>query len=261
MIRDQNPSLTIGESLEPKVKKPVVDLAPEISLPPLSDKFTWPTLDLVMTINTIKLQLFDSQTFFASDYKEHGIARFVLSRNSLRLKVLSDGAMEIEVVLKSFTIGNTRVGASKFREIIPAAQHDRNQFMLLYTTAGETPSTAMMIMTIDSPKILFAMDPVFALLRFFASSEEAKAEEATQQTNPTPEPRNLNLDFRLDLHDASISVLESDSDLATQAIELTISQLLLSQQVCKADSSFHLVKLKRIRVLWQYLSISLACRW
>ena len=38
-------------------------------------------------------------------------------------------------------------------------------------------------------------------------------------------------DFRVDLHDVSVSILEDDTHADTQAIKLSVKQLLVSQQV------------------------------
>ncbi|KAJ2927125.1 hypothetical protein H1R20_g9964, partial [Candolleomyces eurysporus] len=152
---------------------------------------------------------------------------------------LSDGSLEAQVVLRSFTMSNTRPGPTKFREIIPAAQHDRNQFMILYTSSGsQLPSgpASLAVLTIDSPQIIFAVDPVFALLQFFARpispSPQTPPQAATIneiQTVPEEAPPSQ-FDFRVDLHDASISILENETDPQCRAIKLHIGQVLLSQQ-------------------------------
>ncbi|KAJ7706184.1 vacuolar protein sorting-associated protein 13 [Mycena rosella] len=192
---------------------PLVDLQPELKMAAAaSGQRPWTSLDLVVVVNAIKLHLYDALATNDSNLKEHGIARFALNNNTLRLKMLSDGAGEAQIVLKSFTIGNTRPGLSKFREIIPAAQHDRNQFMVLYTMTGGVNPTALAVLTVDSPQVIFAVDPVIALLRFFTT------------------PSQTTIDFRVDLHDVSVSVLENDADAESPAMKLTINQVLLSQQ-------------------------------
>ena len=218
-----------------------VDLRPELDghlgTPPRT------TLDLVLTVKTVKLQLFDGQATTEASLKEHGIARFALSDNSVRVKTLSDGAMEAQVVLRSFTMSNTTPAPSKFREIIPAAQHDRNQFMLLYTSSGGSERSSLAVLTVDSPHILFSLAPVFALMEFFTSAfeasdpgaDETEVPKALEAGNPKPAPNEQAVvQFRIDLHDVSISVLEDDLDSDSQAIRLTVAQISLSQQVCFA---------------------------
>ncbi len=215
-----------------------VDLHPELDGHPGSTN-PRTTLDLVFTVNTVKLQLFDRQATTETSLKEHGIARFALSDNSVRVKTLSDGAMEAQVVLRSFTMSNTTPAPSKFREIIPAAQHDRNQFMLLYTSSGGSEPSSLTILTVDSPHILFSLGPVFALMEFFTSAFETSDPDVHESEVPKPlENSNRSLgeqaivQFRLDLHDVSISVLEDDLDSDSQAIRLTVAQISLSQQAC-----------------------------
>ncbi|KAJ7169902.1 vacuolar protein sorting-associated protein 13 [Mycena filopes] len=181
----------------PRIFSGAPDAAPVKSA---SGKRAWTTMDLVVVVNAVKLHLYDALATNTSNLKEHGIARFALNNNTLRLKMLSDGAGEAQVVLKSFTVGNTRPGASK------------NQFMVLYTMTGGANPTALAVLTVDSPQVIFAVDPVFALLRFFTSANQTQ------------------IDFRVDLHDVSVSVLENDADAETPAMKLTINQVLVSQQ-------------------------------
>jgi vacuolar protein sorting-associated protein 13A/C len=215
-----------------------VDLEPELRTIPTADgnNQSWTTLDLVVTVDAIKLRLYDEQATTEHNIKDHGIAQFALSKNTLRFKMLSDGAGEAQVVLKSFTMSNTMPGSSKFREIIPAAQHDRNQFMILYTMSGANNS-ALAILTVDSPQIIFAIEPVIALLNFFTSAFSVKGNPAPPEAgfsvqNEGAYSQQSGLDFRVDLHDVSVSILENDADSDSQAIRLSIKQILLSQQVC-----------------------------
>lgn len=213
-----------------------IDLEPELR----TDRtLSWTTLDLVVTVDAVKLRLYDEKATAEDNIKDHGIARFALNNSTLRFKMLSDGAGEAQVVLKSFTMSNTRPGNSKFREIIPAAQHDRNQFMILYTMSGSPDNSSLAILTVDSPHIILAIEPVIALLNFFTSAFTSTSQEPdeSQTDNPaqaeveTTQPQQSRLDFRVDLHDVSVSILENDADADSQTIRLFINQILLSQQV------------------------------
>lgn len=189
----------------------------------------------MVTVETVKLRLYDEKATAEDNIKDHGIARFALNNSTLRFKMLSDGAEEAQVVLKSFTMSNTRPGNSKFREIIPAAQHDRNQFMILYTMSGSPDNTSLAILTVDSPNIILAIEPVIALLNFFTSTltsqEPSKSEPDNIAQVETSQPQQSRLDFRVDLHDVLVSILENDADPDSQTIRLSINQILLSQQV------------------------------
>ncbi|RDB28887.1 Vacuolar protein sorting-associated protein 13 [Hypsizygus marmoreus] len=213
----------------------LVDLEPELRIAPSATGIGgWTTLDLIVSINAVKLHLYDGGATTDTNVKEHGIARFALNDNTLRFRQLSNGAGEAQVVLRSFTMSNTRPGNSKFREIIPAAQHDRNQFMVLYTMAAGPNPTSLVVLTIDSPQFIFAVDPVIALLRFFTSPFTAPPVPDQSQylleTEPTEPAAAAKMDYRVDLHDLSVSVLENDMDPESQSIQLSINHILLSQQ-------------------------------
>lgn len=220
-----------------------INLEPEVRV--ADAHRAWTTVDLVVSVNAIKLHLYGIGAHSEASLQQHGIARFALNNNTLRFKSLSDGASEAQLILQSFTMSNTEPGNTRFREIIPAAQHDRNQFMVLYNTTGGQSGTALAVVTIDSPQIIFSMNPVFALLEFFAKQArpEPSAQASLEQTNQQSEASVIEaqgaLDFRLDLHDVAISVLEDDQDINTQAIRLSIQQILISQQVCNNQVLVH----------------------
>ncbi|KAI0094888.1 vacuolar protein sorting-associated protein 13 [Irpex rosettiformis] len=215
-----------------------VDLQPEFHRDSdFHDKKVWSTLDAVITLETVKLHLYDHSANSEDTLKEHGIARFALNSFTLRAKALSDGATEAELVLKSFTMSNTRPGNSKFREIIPAAQHTRNQVMILYSTSAGADLSSMAVVTVDSPQVIFAVEPVIGLLEFFTSAFDQGAEEDAQdiqkqeQSNEsTVSSSTSKFNLRLDLHDLSVSILEDDAKLDSRAIQLCIKIISLSYQ-------------------------------
>jgi vacuolar protein sorting-associated protein 13A/C len=228
---------------------PPADLEPELNVHDAPASIIYPTIDLELKVNVVKLQLYDGKATSESNLNSCGIARFALNDNVVRFKMLSTGAGEAEVVLKSFTIKNTRPGSTKFREIIPAAKHDRNQFMVLFTMSGGADNSSLAVVTIDSPKVIFTLDPIFALLDFVTSafppalpSEEgedvldgrttAAPTTKTKSAGAQNTPQSSNFVFRVDMHDVAVTVLESDTDANSQAISLGIQQILMSQQVC-----------------------------
>ncbi|EKM61051.1 uncharacterized protein PHACADRAFT_156217 [Phanerochaete carnosa HHB-10118-sp] len=222
-----------------------VDLQPEVQANSSGSR-SWPTLDVLITLEVVKLHLYDESASSEQSLKEHGIARLALNSCTLRGKTLSDGATEAEVILKSFTMSNTRPGNTKFREIIPAAQHNRNQVMILFTSTGGHDNLSIAVITVDSPQVIFAVDPIIGLLEFFTSaldaerpaSQEVIGEESDNVVTVAQAPSTI--DFRLDLHDVSVSVLENDTDVNTRAIRLNIRKLFLSQQGILALSVEHL---------------------
>lgn len=219
---------------------PLTSLQPELVLQPSSEEqLPWLNIDFLVTMQAVKLHLYDSSVVHQTDLKDHGIVRFAINGGRATLKMLSDGSLESEFAIKSFTMSNTRPGLSRFREIIPAASHGRNQVMVLYTMSGGVDKSALAVITVDSPQIVFSLDPVYAVSSFFLSAfgsdKEAQdivpTDEGTEITSG-PQKENSVLHYRFDLHDASIVVLENDEIADSQAIRLSLKQISLSQQVC-----------------------------
>ena len=80
------------------------------------------------------------------------------------------------------------------------------------------------------------VDPLFALVDFFmvqTGSNEPPAAATATVSEPVraPNTQTRGLEFRVDLHEVSVSVLENDSDAESQAIRLTIQQISMAQQV------------------------------
>jgi vacuolar protein sorting-associated protein 13A/C len=243
-------SLSIKSPSTPPVDDPTTisaGLQPELIIPSVeSGAKPWTTTDLVVTIGAVKLHLYDEHAT-ERNLRDCGIAKFALNNNSLRMKMLSNGSYEAQVILKSFTMSNTRKGDTKFTEIIPAARHDRNQVMVLYTAAGGRDNSSVAIVTVDSPQLILAIDPMFALLDFAmspfntpppqpqpgsASTAQVGVEntQAATQASDTPE-QGGGIGFRFDLHDVVISILEDETSVDSRAMRLYVRQLLLSQQV------------------------------
>ncbi|KZT65144.1 vacuolar protein sorting-associated protein 13 [Daedalea quercina L-15889] len=229
----QSPVAPQSQSPTASLSPPAVELQPELRVVQQDGGVrVWTAADVFLTIGAVKLHLYDESATTEANLKEHGIARFALTENSLRTKILSDGAIEAQVILKSLTMNNTRPGNSRFREIMPAVEHDRNQVMLLYTKSGGNGSS-LAVLTVDSPKIIFAVDPIIALLEFFTSampSASVVEDDADENEVTEANANSSQLDFRLDLHAASVSILQNDSDPETQAIRLAVKQVQLSQQ-------------------------------
>lgn len=108
--------------------------------------------------------------------------------------------------------------------------------MVQYTKAQDQSALAMV--TIDSPRFILAVEPLAALLEFavapFKNNESPQAEEVeptaeghTLMVQEKPAPAALG--FRIDIVNSTVIVLADDTDSRTQAIQLSIKEILVSQ--------------------------------
>jgi vacuolar protein sorting-associated protein 13A/C len=109
--------------------------------------------------------------------------------------------------------------------------------MLQYTKSGGADGSALAIATVDSPRFILAVDPLAALLEFaispFKKSADAEPEplpEEPQDLVEGPAKQSGALAFRVEIISATVIVLANDADQRSQAIQLEIKEVLLSQQ-------------------------------
>jgi vacuolar protein sorting-associated protein 13A/C len=228
-----------------------VNLEPELAIVKSAgaEPELWTSLDLVFSVKSVALELYTNDAVTQQDLKANSIARFTLVKSQLGLKMLSDGAMEAEFSLKTIAFMSTRAGGSAFRDIIPATDHGGNQVyvkgwkpalmcsMLQYTKSGGADGSALAIATVDSPRFILAVDPLAALLAFaispFKKSADAEPEpspEEPQDLVEGPAKQSGALAFRVEIISATVIVLANDADQRSQAIQLEIKEVLLSQQ-------------------------------
>ena len=108
--------------------------------------------------------------------------------------------------------------------------------MVQYTMTGGFDASGLAIVTIDSPRFILAVDPLAALMEFAMSpfkksSEGEETAEVEQKEITQDSTRKSNaLAFRIEIVDSTVIVLANDSDARSQAIQLNIKEVLLSQQ-------------------------------
>ncbi|KAL1739455.1 hypothetical protein HDZ31DRAFT_77584, partial [Schizophyllum fasciatum] len=119
------------------------------------------------------------------------------------------------------------------------------------TEASYDGVKSLVVLNTASVKFQFLEGPLHGIYKFFVKLAKLKglydaATQAAVQSAPDvermqfkvkssqdpklPEPQGPSTDFRLDLHEVSIVVLENDSDPESQAIRLGIDQIQVSQQ-------------------------------
>ncbi|SPO25926.1 related to VPS13 - involved in regulating membrane traffic [Ustilago trichophora] len=247
----------------PPKKGPGVDMLPELGTVIHNEDGDTPvhtSLDMFFDVNSIQLELFTAAATGQETLYNAQLARFSINGSEVKLKMLSDNSLEAEVALKTFTVTDQRPDKdTKFREIVPAVKHDGHQFMMSYSVSGGDDGSALALITVDSPKIIFSLDPVFALLNFFMSAfpdapeEEAAAgttvansnattgapstsgqrtdaADASAQQPPAAAAAAGTLAFRVNVVDPTIILLAAPERHDTEAIVLSIKQVLMSQQ-------------------------------
>lgn len=100
-----------------------------------------------------------------ADLSESRLSRFSLNGISINFKLKEDGNYESILCIRSFTVEDIRVNKDNvFTEIIPPIDEDKYQFMCKIFTEGITDDKYLnLLLTVDSPKMILALDYLFAL--------------------------------------------------------------------------------------------------
>jgi len=196
------------------------------------------------SLTQISLNLYDDSASNKASLKHASLFQFMLDDVQLKYHQDPSSGLEVEVDIKSFSATDTRRSRETyFRDIVPKIDHNGRQFLLNYTQSSEPESHALMVITVDSPKLIFSLDPLFALIRFVTaglpqapesdkgSSEGAVAPAESDGGEYSSAP---SFSFRVNVIEPRILLLSSPERSDSQAIVLLMRQVVLSQQTVLA---------------------------
>lgn len=245
-----------------------VDMAPELG----SHRDTWTKLDLIFRVNTVGLELINAPEDKPVGNVEHAsLGRFSLDDSRLKTRMQANGSLEAEFVIQSFTISDSRPrDTNKFRRIMTSGNKSVQQFMASVSMSGGKDRSLIAMVAIDSPRIIFALDYLFALQNFIMtglktdepipieeididSPEESDADSmqvsiarrqsehqsprssistrsAQKSEQKVEEESKMSIAFRLNVVDAQVILIANPLSASSEAIVLGTKQVLLSQQ-------------------------------
>jgi vacuolar protein sorting-associated protein 13A/C len=250
--------ITDTDSVDDKPPQNVVSSqGPELQTSDDDDK--WTKLDFVFKVGSIGLELVKSSDGDpVGDIEAASLSKFSLNETNVKVRMISDGAMEAELVVRSFTIRDSRTqGTNKFRKIMSLINNDvKQQFMASVSISGGKERNLIALLTIDSPRIILALDYLFALQAFInagLATDEPLAIEAENEPEETDsddevlspdgsrtldEPQavtdsaddGMNISFRVNLVDAQVVLIANPALASSEAIVLGTKQVLVSKQ-------------------------------
>ena len=109
-----------------------------------------------------------------------------------------------------------------------------------YTVSAQPESAAQALVTIDNPQVVLAVDPLYALTEFATAPFKSDIQPepspsgrppAETQTSDVKESSESSLSYRVEVRHSTVLVLASDTDPKSQAIELSIKDVVVAQQV------------------------------
>ncbi|KAI9375312.1 hypothetical protein BJX61DRAFT_494673 [Aspergillus egyptiacus] len=227
-----------------------------------SKKETWVRLDMIFKADSVGLELLlgkDDRPI--GNLEDSGLSKFSLNDTRVKLRMLTDGSLESELLIHSFSIRDSRKQeTNKFRKIMSLINNDvKQQFMASVSVSPGPEKHLIAMLTIDSPRIILALDYLSALQSFASSvfaAQEPVEEDDNEHSPEEEEPRSstagsiesalvstsaeeesnvaestpMTKSFRVSLVDAQIITIANPAIPHTEAIVLGAKEVLFSQQ-------------------------------
>ena len=251
--------LTESKNGEEKELKASSNQGPELENGP----DTWTKLDFVFNAPTIALELIlAKEDQPVRDLEAASLSKFALNDTKVKLRMKTDDSLESELLINSFTIKDSRKHeTNKFRKIMSLINDDvKQQFMASITMSGGSDKHLIAMLTIDSPRVIMAIDYLLAVQAFatsaFPPEEPVQVEDASQtallgnetdsgvstpitgdgkfiEGRPDPEVASqsgISMSFRVNIVDAQVILIANPTISNSEAIVLGTKQVLVSQQ-------------------------------
>lgn len=255
---DKKKPITNESKEETKVDSST-DQKPEL----VSSPENWAKLDLNFEAKTIGLELILAQEDEpVGDLEAASLSKFALNETSVKLRMNNDESLESELLINSFIIKDSRTKeTNKFRKIMSLINDDvKQQFMASVSISGGKDRHLIAMLTVDSPRVILAMDYLFAVQSFvntaFPAEEPLEVENTLGDISPEvdesdsgistpisqnvtkaqenledPEQSNpMGMSFRINVVDAQVILIANPTISNSEAIVLGTKQVLLSQQ-------------------------------
>ena len=245
-----------GEEKKPESpthQGPELDTSPEV----------WTKIDFIFDAPTIALELILAREGEpVGDLESASLSKFALNNTKVKLRMKTDESLESELLINSFTIADSRKHeTNKFRKIMSLINDDvTQQFMASITMTGGHDKHMIAMLTIDSPRVIMAIDYLLAVQAFansaFPSEETPQIEDAPAEaliadeaesgistpveregrglplkSQPaTVEESPMSMSFRVNIVDAQVMLIANPTISNSEAIVLGTKQILVSQQ-------------------------------
>ncbi|SCV00936.1 LANO_0F09296g1_1 [Lachancea nothofagi CBS 11611] len=194
-----------------------------------------------LTAPQLSLTIYN-ETNNLTDIQDQAITRISLNNIGLSMKITDGSNIKAETHISSFTVDDIRkMKHNQHNEIIPRVSHDSYQFMASFKREKhQTVVVDNVNVTLDSPRIILALDYLFSLKAFVDASINMKSpakllppsEYQMNQTIAEDEAleSKSKFQFSVNIIDSSLILLSDPSDSNTEAIVFNVGQLLLTEQ-------------------------------
>lgn len=201
-----------------------------------------PRIRMTMDTTTIGLEIYmnNNNTETKNLQEPPSLARFALNNSHVKFNMYKNNAMDVNLVVHSLTVDDTRPGIhSKFKHIVPVIE-DGHQFELQLDLKQPDPvRSGIVSMTVKDPKVILSLDHAFLLRDFFILpfNESQKSDLHTDRRNsdlPQEEDQQqqqgMELSYLLNIVNAEFILLANPDNADSEAVVLSTNKLIITQQ-------------------------------
>jgi len=192
------------------------------------------SVQFIMKNMSLELKAFNKGAF-------ESISIFQLQTLEVDVSIASDDSITAEVSMAAFTIADSRPRSKNlFREVMPAMESKNSkEFVINYTKSATNDQ--VLLTSLNKPKLILVVEHIFALKSFFLdgyeSSRLAVLSPPPYPTDPLsviPAEQTIensgSFSFRVNLEEAEILLLQDAQFIATEAIVLSIRQVIIAKE-------------------------------
>ncbi|KAJ2809144.1 Vacuolar protein sorting-associated protein 13 [Coemansia guatemalensis] len=247
------------------------------------------TADLFVTLNTIQVELFQGSGFDLESMRKASFTRMDINELSVKYRMKANGDSKAEMAIMAVRAYDTRPGtANQFTQIISPTvgsgggggsarkdgdagsnAGDAHSHGSMHALAQDSPveeaggspqlichvdmrpnQDMVVLLTLDSPRIILVLDHVFLLIGFATSAfpqQQQQQQQPVQQTQTSPARGSATtpgsddgsqgqsdnaggLIYKVDILHPEIIVLADAKSRASEALILTVNQIILAQE-------------------------------
>lgn len=198
-----------------------------------------PSIKITLDAKTIGLEIYMNNTETMKNVQEPpSLSRIALNNSNVKFHMYDNNTMDVNLVVHSLTVDDTRPGvSSKFKHIVPVIE-DGHQFELQLDIKEPDPvRSGIVVMTIKDPKVILSLDHAFLLRDFFTlpfngKSEAAEPDRRNSDTHDHQQPRQpgMELSYLLNIMNAEFILLANPDRSDSEAVVLSTEELMITQQ-------------------------------
>ncbi|KAI8319824.1 hypothetical protein GQ54DRAFT_264680 [Martensiomyces pterosporus] len=200
------------------------------------------TMDVYVTLSTIQLELFQGSGFHIENIQKASFTRADINGLAVKYRSKANGDSKAELSINAVRAYDTRPGTeNQFTQLISPTIDSSNPQLICHIDMRPNQDMVVLL-TMDSPRIVLVLDHAFLLLGFATSVFPQQQDTSTQVQSAAANAGPIGtstagasnstggLIYKLDVLHPEIILLANPKSRSSEALILSINQIVLAQE-------------------------------